>query len=420
MHRRWLALVLVCVVGAAVGSLAGSASPAADPTETWPQWRGPNRNGFVGGTTWPTSLAEDHLKLAWHVDLAPGYPGPIVATDRVFVAETKDQKTEIVRALDRETGRELWAAEWPGAMSVPFMAKRNGDWIRSTPAYDGQSVYVAGMRDVLVCLDAATGAERWRVDFVEQFKTPLSAFGCVCSPLVVGDHVFVQASAGFYKLDKRNGQVAWRILADGGGMFGGAFSSPLLATLCGQEQLLVQTRQKLAGVVPESGQILWSQDIPAMLGMNILTPTVQGDTLFTSAYGGGSQLLGIKRQEQGFQAETVWKTALQGYMSTPVVIDGHAYLHLRSQRFTCVDLGTGEQKWTTQAYGQYWSLVAQHDRILALDQRGELMLIHATPEKFDLLDSRKVSEQETWGHLAVSGDQVFVRELKGVSAYRWK
>ena len=420
MHRRWLALVLVCVVGAAAGSLAGSASPAADPTETWPQWRGPNRNGFVGGTTWPTSLAEDHLKLAWHVDLAPGYPGPIVATDRVFVAETKDQKTEIVRALDRETGRELWAAEWPGAMSVPFMAKRNGDWIRSTPAYDGQSVYVAGMRDVLVCLDAATGAERWRVDFVEQFKTPLSAFGCVCSPLVVGDHVFVQASAGFYKLDKRNGQVAWRILADGGGMFGGAFSSPLLATLCGQEQLLVQTRQKLAGVVPESGQILWSQDIPAMLGMNILTPTVQGDTLFTSAYGGGSQLLGIKRQEQGFQAETVWKTALQGYMSTPVVIDGHAYLHLRSQRFTCVDLGTGEQKWTTQAYGQYWSLVAQHDRILALDQRGELMLIHATPEKFDLLDSRKVSEQETWGHLAVSGDQVFVRELKGVSAYRWK
>ena len=157
-----------------------------------------------------------------------------------------------------------------------------------------------------------------------------------------------------------------------------------------------------------------------MLGMNILTPTVRGYTIFTSAYGGGSQLLGIKRQEQGFQAETVWKTALQGYMSTPVVIDGHAYLHLRSQRFTCLDLGTGEQKWTTQAYGQDWSLVAQHDRILALDQRGELMLIHATPEKFDLLDSRKVSEQETWGHLAVSGDQVFVRELKGISAYRWK
>jgi len=419
MHLCWFAQVLVGVVIAVGGIVAGSAGQAADPAETWPQWRGPTRDGFVRGTAWPTSLAEDRLKLAWHVDLAPGYPGPIVAADRVFVAETKDQKLEIVRALDRETGRELWAAEWPGAMSVPFMAKRNGDWIRSTPAYDEQSLYVAGMRDVLVCLDAATGAQRWRVDFVEQFKTPLPAFGFVCSPLVVGDHVFVQAAAGFCKLDKRTGQIVWRVLTDGGGMFGSAFSSPLLATICGQEQLLVQTRQKLAGVVPESGQVLWSQDIPAMLGMNILTPTLWGDSIFTTAYGGGSQLLGIKRQADGFQAETVWKTPLQGYMSTPVVIDGHAYLHLRNQRFTCVELATGKQKWTTQPYGQYWSLVAQHDRILALDQRGELLLIRATPEKFDLLDSRKVSEQETWGHLAVSGDQVFVRELKRISAYLW-
>ena len=79
-----------------------------------------------------------------------------------------------------------------------------------------------------------------------------------------------------------------------------------------------------------------------------------------------------------------------------------------------------QQKWTTGPYGQYWSLVAQKDRILALDQRGELLLIRANPEKFDLLDSRKISDQETWGHLAVCGDQVFVRELNGVAAYRWQ
>ena len=107
-------------------------------------------------------------------------------------------------------------------------------------------------------------------------------------------------------------------------------------------------------------------------------------------------------------------------MSTPVVIDGHAYLHLRNKRFTCVDLATGKQKWTTTPYGQYWSLVAQGDLILALDQRGELLLIHANPEKFDLLDSRKISQQETWGHLAVCGGQVFVRELQRISVFRWQ
>jgi outer membrane protein assembly factor BamB len=399
---------------------AGHISEAAEPPATWPQWRGPTRDGFVGGPSWPESLGQDHLKLLWHVELGPGYPGPIVASDRVFMAETKDRKTEIVRALDRETGRELWKAEWPGAMSVAFMAKRNGDWIRSTPAYDGQSLYVAGMRDVLVCLDAQTGQERWRVDFVAKYKSPLPAFGFVCSPLAVGDHVYVQAGAGFCKVDKQTGKVVWRVLDDPGGMFGSAFSSPILGTIGGKTLLIVQTRQKLAGVDPDSGKVLWSEDIPAMLGMNILTPTVQGNRIFTSSYGGDSRLLEIKPDGDGFKIETVWSTSLQGYMSTPVVVDGYAYLHLRNQRFTCLELTTGKQTWTTGAYGQYWSLVAQRDRILALDQRGELLLIHANPEKFDLLDSRKISVQETWGHLAVAGDQVFIRELNGVSAYRWR
>ncbi len=379
---------------------------AAEPVPTWPQWHGPTRDCFVGGSTWPTSLGKDHLKLLWHVDLGPGYSGPIVAADRVFVTETKEKKTEIVRALDRATGRELWKADWPGSMEVPFMAKRNGDWIRSTPAYDGESLYVAGMRDVLVCIDSKTGKQRWRVDFVEQFKAPLPDFGFVCSPLVMGDFVYVQAGAGFCKLDKQTGNVVWRVLEDMGGMFGSAFSSPIYATLGGKPQLVVQTRMKLAGVEQDSGKVLWSEDIPAMLGMNIVTPTVLGNRIFTSSYGGGSRLLEIKRAGDDFQAQTVWKTPLQGYMSTPVVIDGQAYLHLRNQRFTCVDLATGKQRWETkERFGQYWSLVAQKDHILALDQQGELLLIQAKPDKFDLLDSRKISDEETWGHLAVCGDQ---------------
>jgi hypothetical protein len=106
-------------------------------------------------------------------------------------------------------------------------------------------------------------------------------------------------------------------------------------------------------------------------------------------------------------------------MSTPVFVDNHAYLHLRNQRFTCVDLRTGERKWTTRPYGKYWSLVANGDRILALDQRGDLLLIRATPEKFDLLDERKISNDSTWAHLAVCGRDVFVRELNALAAYRW-
>ena len=115
-------------------------------------------------------------------------------------------------------------------MQVPFFAASNGSWIRSTPCADDGRVYVAGMRDVLVCLDAANGQEIWRIDFTKDLESPLQAFGFVSSPLVIGDHVFVQAGAGFVKLDKATGKVVWRVLEDGGGMWGSAFSSPYPAT----------------------------------------------------------------------------------------------------------------------------------------------------------------------------------------------
>jgi len=386
----------------------------------WPQWRGPARDGLSPGTAWPQSLSDAHFTRQWRVDLGPGYPGPIVAEDRVFVVETKDKKEEIVRALDRETGRELWRSAWEGAMAVPFMARRNGDWVRSTPAYDGQALFVAGMRDVLVCLDARSGEIRWRIDFVKEFSTPLPSFGSVCSPLVLDDNVYVQAGAAFCKVDKRSGRVMWRVLQDGGGMYDGAFSSPCPATLGGVPQLIVQTRRKLVGIDPEAGGVLWSRDIPATLGMNILTPAVGADRIFTSAYGAGSFLFGVTRADGVFSVKEIWTAPFQCYMSTPVVIGGHAYLHLRNKRLSCVDLQSGAQTWSSKVLGEYCSLVARGDRILALDQRGDLLLFRADPGKFDLVDSRKISDQETWGHLAVCDDQVFVRELKGIAAYVWR
>jgi len=414
------------LVPLAVAVCLGSSLFAADTPATWPQWRGPTRDGKVGGPAWPDKLSPDHLTQTWRVDLGPGYPGPIVAEDRVFVAETKDRKWEVVRALDRKTGKPLWEAQWDGAMTVPFFAASNGSWIRSTPAYDGECLYVAGMCDLLVCLDAKTGKERWKVDFKERYKSPLPAFGCVCSPLVQGDDLYLQAGASFVKLDKKTGATIWRTLVDDGGMYGSAFSSPAMATIQSKPQVLVQTREKLAGVDPADGKVLWSKDVPAMRGMNILTPVAYGDAVFTSAHSAKSYLFAIGKDGDALTAKEAWTTKDQAYMASPVVIDGHAYLLKRGRADTrqpmiCIDLARGETKWTSdKEFGQYCSMAVQGDKILALDNNGMLRLIRATPEKFDLLDERQISEQQTWAHLAVCGDEVFVREQNGIAAFRWK
>ncbi|MFM7184879.1 MAG: PQQ-binding-like beta-propeller repeat protein [Planctomycetota bacterium] len=405
---------------AAAFAAAVTAWGSTSAAEGWHQWRGPARDGFVTGAEWPAALTAERLAKAWQVDLGPSYSGPVVAGDLVIVTETRDAKTEHVRALDRQTGAERWHVEWEGSMSVPFFAASNGSWIRATPCVDGDRVYVAGMRDVLVCLDVATGKESWRVDFTKELESPLPAFGFVSSPLVLGDHVFVQAGSGFVKLDKATGKVVWRTLDDGGGMMGSAFSSPYPATIGGVFQILVQTREQLAGVDPETGKVLWKTPVDAFRGMNIVTPTVHEGRVFTTSYGGGSFLFAVDPTDTAAPVEQVWRNKIQGYMSTPIVIGGHAYVHLRNQRFACLDLATGKEAWITKPFGRYWSMVARGDLILALDETGDLRLIRATPERFELVGEAKVAAEESWAHLALEGDELYVRDLKGVTAYRWK
>ncbi len=406
-------------LGLMLAWLVGSAACLADDA-LWDQWRGPNRDGQLREAQWPSSVSESSLVRRWQVPLGESYSGPLIVGKRVFVTETVDKKLERVRALNRDTGEELWQVEWEGAITVPFFAASNGSWIRATPAYSDGKLYVAGIRDVLVCLDAESGKEVWKVDFVKQFETSLPTFGFVCSPLIDGNFLYVQAGGAFVKLNKETGEVVWKSLEDGGGMNGSAFSSPYIATLAGQRQILVQTRTTLAGVDMDSGKELWSLKIEAYQGMNILTPTVFGDAVFTSSYGGKSLLIDITKDDAGWHAKERWSHKSEGYMSSPVIIDHYAYLHLRNQRFMCLDLKTGEAKWTSTPFGKYWSMIASGDRILALDARGELLLLRANPEKFELIERRKLTDQQTWAHLAVAGNQLAVRELNAVSFYDWK
>ena len=158
--------------------------------------------------------------------------------------------------------------------------------------------------------------------------------------------------------------------------------------------------------------------------MNIVTPTVSDGKVFTTSYGGGSFLFDVPAP--GAQpAEPVWRNKVQGYMSSPIVRDGHAFVHLRNQRFASLDLATGKEDWITEPFGKYWSLVAQGDRILALDETGDLRLVRASPEKFELVGEAKVANRESWAHLAVTAAadgsiELWIRDLSGITAWRWK
>ena len=386
----------------------------------WPQWRGPNRDGFLPkDAPWPAKISEGNLTQSWRVELGKGYPGPIVSDQLVFAIESMENQ-ESVKAFDRKSGKLAWSIEWDGKIKVPFFAAKNGSWVRSTPAFDGENLFVCGMRDVLHSIHAKTGKINWKVDFVERYDTPLPAFGMVCSPLIEGDHLYIQAGSGFVKLDKKTGKSIWRTLTDKGGMFGSAFSSPVIKEINGVKQLVVQTRTDLAGVDPQSGKKLWSKPIKAFRGMNILTPTILDNQIFTSSYGGKSLMLDIQKTGDKQSVQLAWENKQEGYMSGPIMIDGFCYIHLKKQRITCLDMKNGETKWiSSESFGKYMSMVSNGKEILALDESGILYLIKPSPEKFIILEKRTISESPTWAHLALSGNQLFVRELEALACYSW-
>jgi outer membrane protein assembly factor BamB len=411
MHRRSF------VASASVVGLLGLINKGlGEDISQWQNWRGPNRDGLLSGAVWPDSLDEKTLKSLWVHPLGDSYSGPVLTPKSVFTTESKSGK-ERVLSFARSNGQLEWEYDWDGAHSVPFFAARNGSWIRSTPATDGKRLFVGGIRDVLVAIDCESGAELWRVDFAKTSgKVP--DFGMVCSPLVDGGDLYIQAGKGVHKMNAADGSILWSSLGDNGDMMSsGAFSSPIIQTLNGKRQLVVQTRTKLAGLDLATGSALWTYEVTAFRGMNILTPTIWDNAVFTSSYGGRSLLLNVPNNAT---TKVRWENKLEGYMSSPIVIDRFIYMHLKNKRFACMDLETGKELWVTKPFGEYWSMVSNGKRILALDQSGKLRLIAHNPAEFELLSEQRVTENEAWAHVAVSGNQIAIRSQKTIELFDWK
>ena len=190
-------------------------------------------------------------------------------------------------------------------------------------------------------------------------------------------------------------------------MFGSAFSSPVIEEINGNRQVIVQTRTNLTGVNPKSGKEIWSKPIKAFRGMNILTPTITDNTIFTSSYG---------RKIFTFQTHEKWKkTATGTNMGEP---SGRLYVWPHHPRRLLLYSPTqaedhlsghenGETKWiSSESFGKYMSMVSNGKEILALDEDGTLYLIDPNPEKFVIKESRKISESPTWAHLAIADNQI--------------
>jgi outer membrane protein assembly factor BamB len=341
--RRWLAAGLTAAVFAIVvaglawsthSSNAAKNVSASDEPKTGHGWRmfgGSISRNFVN--TFDRNIASDwsvepgnekHIK--WSVDLgSKAYGGPVIAGGKVFVG-TNNQKPRNPRDVDPATkhpldkgiimcfreadGKFLWQA-----VHDKLAAGRVNDWpeegICSTPTVEGNRLYYVSNRCELVCADTKgfldgkndgvqdehyqtrTDADIiWRLDMIKELNVfPHNLADC--SPLVVGDRIFVITSNGvdeghinipcprapsFIAVDKRTGKVLWQknyptmnllkpgatlkeLVDRGQVLMHGQWSNPVYAEVNGKPQVIFPGGDGwLYGLEPETGDIIWRFD----------------------------------------------------------------------------------------------------------------------------------------------------------------
>src|SRR5688572_3053223 len=115
----------------------------------WPMFRGVNSDGATAEkivTTWPV----EGPKVVWKVPMGEGFSAISIANNRAFCFEARNEM-ETVIALDANTGKELWTVP----IDKEIKDRQGGNGPRSTPAIDGDRVYILGTYLKLVALNAA-------------------------------------------------------------------------------------------------------------------------------------------------------------------------------------------------------------------------------------------------------------------------
>src|SRR5262249_34489388 len=120
--------------------------------------------------------------VVWNASgIGQGFSSVSVAGGKVFTMGDKDGSSHVF-ALDQADGKILW--------STP-VGKPGGNYkgTRCTPTVDGDLLFALGQFGDFVCLETATGKERWRKSFPKDFKGQSGGWNYTESPLVDGDKV---------------------------------------------------------------------------------------------------------------------------------------------------------------------------------------------------------------------------------------
>ena len=390
-------------------------APAAPPPATpyWTTFRGPAWDGHYREASvdldWPAS----GLAPAWKQPVGGGYASFVTDGRHAFTIEQRAGE-EVVAAYEITTGRELWTNRW----NAVFRERMGGDGPRATPTWHDGRVYALGGAGELRAIDAADGRTIWRTDILDDAGASNLQWGMAAAPLIVDDTVVVLPGGGNGRsvaaYDRHDGKVRWTSLDDPA-----SYSSPMLVTLAGTRQILAFTAERLVGLSPDRGALLWEFPWKTQYGVNASQPLLLGDdrVFISTGYGAGAASIQVSRDPSGaYSAHELWRThRMKNQFTSSLLHDGFIY-GLDEAILACIDAETGAIKWKGGRYG-YGQVMLVDGHLIVVTEGGDLALVRATPDAHVELARFPAIEGKSWNHPAMEGGFLLIRNINEMAAF---
>ena len=400
------------VVSSNTPPVAVASAPGANAA-SFPQFLGPDRSGVLHGISLVRDWTASPPRELWRHPVGVSWSAFAVSAGRAITQEQRGEQ-ELTVAYDLATGAALWAH----TNQVRFHEMLGGDGPRATPTIREGKVFVMGATGILDCLEETSGQLLWSRDVLRENKLRNITWGKSCSPLLWGRLVVVtggeQREKSLLAYDTQTGQPVWQ-----SGRDRSSYCSPMIATLAGQEQIVIVNGHSVSGHKPEDGRLLWEYPWPGEFPK--VAQPLPLDTnllLVATGYGIGCSLLKLQPAATGEWSVTeVWKNRnLKPKFTNLVRHNRHVY-GLDDGVLACLDPVTGQRVWKDGRYG-HGQILLVGDVLLIQTEPGEVVLVEATPEGHRERALLPALRAKTWNNPVLAGDLLLVRNDQEAACYR--
>jgi ABC-type phosphate/phosphonate transport system substrate-binding protein len=393
-------------------SSAGFVALPETVPSAWTGWRGPRRSAIA--TSLPDRLP-DLPERVWSRSLARPGLGGIAATANVVIYGDRDDedRQDVFQGLDAVTGKPRWTIAYDAVGSLDY-----GNSPRATPLIEHERVYLLGAFGHLHCVDLISGKILWQRNLAADYQVPRerrSVWGYCSSPLVVDRRLIVAPGAedaSVVALDPATGRELWR--SPGAPAGHGSF---VAATVAGKSQVIGHDNATLGGWDVASGRRLWTLKPPVVGDFNVPTPVLVGDKLLITTEMNGTRLHAFQA-DGTISAEPLARSDdLAPDMATPVSVGTRIFgiqecvIELDAAR----GLAT-VQRGETGGLDTYAAVIAGHDRLLAIGNKGRLMMYDISgagcrlaSECDAFAEMQGAACNPVYSHPAIVGTRLFIR-----------